>query len=79
MGRVIARDIFMGGFKYRYNDGVVEHFMPFILGEGFKGDYGSRIVPAFLGGMSPFVLMVVVKKPISLAIKSLIIGSGMDD
>ena len=50
MGRVVARDVFMGGFKYKYNDGLIEHFMPFLIGEGFKGDQGSRIVPSFFGG-----------------------------
>lgn len=50
MGRVVTHDVFLGGFKYRYNDGIIEHFMPYILGDGFKGDFGSRIEPAFLGG-----------------------------
>lgn len=50
MGRVISKDLFLGGFTYRFDDGVKEHFMPNTLFDGYKGDKGSRIEPAFLGG-----------------------------
>lgn len=50
MGKIISKDIFLNGFKYRFDDGRVEHFMPNILFDGYKGDNGSRIEPAFFGG-----------------------------
>lgn len=49
MGHVISKDLFLGGFKYRYNDGVEEHFNPTLFST-YKSSKGSRIEPAFLGG-----------------------------
>lgn len=49
MGHVVSKDLFLGGFNYRYNDGVEEHFYPGLL-SSYKGSKGSRIEPAFLGG-----------------------------
>lgn len=49
MGRVISKDLFLGGFWYRFDDGVKEHFNPGLFG-GYSGDKGSRIEPAFFGG-----------------------------
>lgn len=49
MGHVISKDLFLGGFNYRYNDGVEEHFNPALFST-YKSAKGSRIEPAFLGG-----------------------------
>ncbi|WP_421038910.1 hypothetical protein [Streptococcus hyointestinalis] len=50
MGKVVTKDIFGDGFHYRYDDGIEEHFIPALFGDSYKGDDGSRIEPAFLGG-----------------------------
>ncbi|HFI0470235.1 TPA: hypothetical protein ACGOXG_000756 [Streptococcus suis] len=50
MGKIISKDLFFDGFKYRFDDGKVEHFSPNVVLDGYKGDKGSRIEPAFLGG-----------------------------
>ena len=50
MGKVVSKDIFGNGFRYRFDDGQEEHFIPMLLGGGYKGDKGSKIEPAFLGG-----------------------------
>ncbi|HEM4681160.1 TPA: hypothetical protein U1151_000951 [Streptococcus suis] len=50
MGKIISKDLFFDGFKYRFDDGKVEHFSPNVVLNGYKGDKGSRIEPAFLGG-----------------------------
>ncbi|MBM7641783.1 hypothetical protein [Streptococcus loxodontisalivarius] len=49
MGKIISKDLLRGGFKYRYNDGKVEHFMPKLFGD-YKGDDGSVVTKKFLGG-----------------------------
>ncbi len=50
MGRVISKDVILDGFTYRYNDGMIEHFLKNVFLQGYKGDKGSRMEPAFLGG-----------------------------
>ncbi|MCS4487717.1 hypothetical protein [Streptococcus sciuri] len=50
MGKVIFKDIFGDGFRYCYDDGKQEHFVSSLFGDSYRGDKGSRIEPAFLGG-----------------------------
>ena len=50
MGRVISKDVILDGFTYRYNDGKTEHFLKNVFLQGYKGDKGSRMEPAFFGG-----------------------------
>ena len=50
MGKGVTKVTFGDGFHYRYDDGIEEHFIPTLFGDSYKGDDGSRIEPAFLGG-----------------------------
>jgi hypothetical protein len=50
MGKIMSKDLFFDDSKYRFDDGKVEHFSPNLVLNGYKGDKGSRIEPAFLGG-----------------------------
>lgn len=50
MGKIMSKDLFFDDSKYRFDDGKVKHFSPNLVLNGYKGDKGSRIEPAFLGG-----------------------------
>ncbi|HFI0592503.1 TPA: hypothetical protein ACGO2M_000288 [Streptococcus suis] len=49
MEKIVSKDLFFDS-KYRFDDGKVKHFSPNLVLNGYKGDKGSRIEPAFLGG-----------------------------
>ena len=50
MGKIMSKELCFYNSKYHFDDGKVEHFSPNVVLNGYKGDKGSRIEPAFLGG-----------------------------